>query len=156
MAKVFRKLSSIVKKNEIAVAIILLLLAMFLVVCMYSGGKTIIEGFDLKGLLGGGSDGAASNGEQGKNKVVLFHMETCPHCVNMMPEWDKFKSSASNVEVIDVEAREIENNSMLSQHKDKVRGFPTILMLNPSGSEVIDVFQGERTVEGFKKFSNKH
>ena len=72
-----------------------------------------------------------------------------------MPDWQKFKSSATNVEVIDIEAKDIQNNSMLAQHTEQVRGFPTILMLNADGDKVIDVFDQPRTLEGFKKFSSK-
>ena len=153
MAKVFRKLNSFVKKNDIAVPVVLLLLAIFLCVCMYSGGKSVVEGFGLQKLFEGDSQDAAQGG--GKKKMVLYHMETCPHCTRMMPDWQKFKSSATNVEVIDIEAKDIQNNSMLAQHTKQVSGFPTILMLNANGDKVIDVFTGDRTIEGFKKFSSE-
>ena len=152
MAKVFRKLNSLIKKNDIVIPIILLLLAIFLVVCMYSGGKTIVEGFDLFGM---NDPSSAESGGGDKKKVVFYHMEGCPHCVKMMPEWDKFKSSNTNVDALDIEAKEIGGNPMLSQHAEKyVKGFPTILALSSDGNKVIEVYKGERTSNGITTFVN--
>ena len=93
-----------------------------------------------------GKEGFSNSG----NKFVLFHMNKCGYCKQMMPEWDKFASSYNG----DVEIKKIEassGNPLLNKHG--VDSYPTIMLLDKNGNKVKD-YDGERTASAFKSFLN--
>ncbi len=59
------------------------------------------------------------------NCIVLYHMSSCPHCVNMMPEWQKFKSSAPAT-LPGLIIGEVERNFIDMIPEAEVETFPTI------------------------------
>ena len=59
------------------------------------------------------------------NCIVLYHMSTCPHCVNMMPEWNKFKSSAPK-SIPGLTIGEVERQYIDMIPDAGVESFPTI------------------------------
>jgi hypothetical protein len=59
------------------------------------------------------------------NCIVLYHMSTCPHCVNMMPEWNKFKSSAPKL-IPGLTIGEVERQYIDMIPDAGVESFPTI------------------------------
>ena len=91
-----------------------------------------------------------------KHGVILFHMDGCGHCVNMMPAWnsvmDELKDDMEN-EII-LGAVERSNIEKFHQHgiKPNVNGFPTILYFNPSNLHSPEVYNGDRSYEDFKKW----
>ena len=48
--------------------------------------------------------------------LILYHSHNCPHCVDMMPEWQKFKDSKPEINVL-----EIEREAMPPKQKQKWR-----------------------------------
>jgi len=81
-------------------------------------------------------------------KVVLFHSKTCPHCVVMMPEWEKLKKkieehnkkSSDKITIITKERDEMDNSEM-----DLIMGFPTILIYRDSDEP--EDYEGQRKAE---------
>ena len=94
-----------------------------------------------------------------KHGVVLFHMDGCGHCVNMMPAWNhvvsELKDSMKN-EII-LGAVERNNISKFHEHgiKPSVNGFPTVLYFNPSKLNSPEVYNGDRSYEDFKQWIMK-
>ncbi len=80
------------------------------------------------------------------NKLVLFHMNGCPHCVNMMPEWDKFAKLNPGL----TEKHEASDAEELTK-KLKISGFPTIMLLDKQNNKV-KAYDGGRTAAEFKAF----
>lgn len=88
-----------------------------------------------------------TEGYEGKNKkqMLLLHMNGCPHCVKMMPDWEAAKKeNPTDVVMNDYERSEKKGEEMSKKHN--VSGFPTILLLN---GENPTVYNGNRTKEGF-------
>ena len=89
-------------------------------------------------------------GFEGKKQLVFFHMNQCGHCKKMMPEWEKLERNYSG----DVTLRKVEASSGDSLlKKNKVSGFPTILLLDESGNKLKE-YNGDRTAKSLEEFLN--
>ena len=64
-------------KQKNLINIMLLIVIIYLLIQAY---KKVFEGFNPE-----------------KDELVLFHMNGCGHCVNFMPEWDKFSKETQGV-----------------------------------------------------------
>lgn len=92
---------------------------------------------------------AASNELHKGHAVVLFYMETCPHCIAMKPEWNKFiKKYGKNRKIIS-----IERSTMPPEFQSEVYSFPTVVLV--ANGQIIDKHSGERTDKDFAVFSSK-
>tara|TARA_B100000586_G_scaffold269328_2_gene247907 strand:+ start:553 stop:1077 length:525 start_codon:yes stop_codon:yes gene_type:complete len=89
---------------------------------------------------------------KGKGKqLVLFYAPWCPHCKDMLPEWDKFaEANRSNVEAKKVNSEE--QPALIKEYD--VQGFPTILLLDPNG-KTIATYEGGRDAKSFADFVNR-
>ena len=89
---------------------------------------------------------------KGKGKqLVLFYAPWCPHCKNMLPEWDKFaETNRSNVEAKKVNSEE--QPALIKEYD--VQGFPTILLLDANG-KTIATYEGGRDAKSFADFVNR-
>jgi len=91
-----------------------------------------------------------------KHGIVLFHMDGCVHCVNMMPAWNRvvteLKDSMKNDIVLG--AVERSNIEKFHQHgiKPNVNGFPTVLYFSPSKLHSPEVYNKDRSYEEFKRW----
>ena len=56
--------------------------------------------------------------------VTLFHSKGCPHCINLMPTWEKFKQSHKDGEVKVKEFEKDKDSKIMAKHN--IKGFPTI------------------------------
>lgn len=86
--------------------------------------------------------------DKSKNVLVEFYAPWCGHCKQLAPIWDKLGEEYKENESIviakmDSTANEVEDI--------KIQSFPTIKFFPANSDEVID-YEGERTLEGFKKF----
>uniref|UniRef100_A0A6C0EXU4 Thioredoxin domain-containing protein n=1 Tax=viral metagenome TaxID=1070528 RepID=A0A6C0EXU4_9ZZZZ len=88
--------------------------------------------------------------------VVLFHMDGCGHCVNMMPAWNRVMTDLKDDMKNEIILGAIERSNMEKFHqhgiKPKVNGFPTVLYFHPSKLHSPEVYNKDRSYEEFKKW----
>lgn len=133
------------KKRHIIVRVITVIFIFYVGRYMYKGlmwgnwnlKNYLIEGFGKKSL------------EKGK-KLIFFHMDGCPHCETMKPEWEKFKTlNSSNIKLEDYERKQ---KSDLVE-KFSIRGFPAIILADDN-NEKVDEYTGERKANALNKYVN--
>lgn len=85
--------------------------------------------------------------------IMLFYMETCPHCKDFEPIWDQFESYAQGNDMLSrslcitrVPAEEREKC-----RKYKVSGFPTVILVNNKTQDKKE-FKDARTLAALKTF----
>ena len=89
----------------------------------------------------------------GKKDFVLFHMNGCPHCVKMMPEWNAAASeNTTSINMKAIERKDDGAEKILTKHD--VRSFPTIVLLG--GGKVLKKYEGRRTKQDFLAFLEKN
>jgi len=88
---------------------------------------------------------------EGDKEVVikLFYAPWCPHCKNMMSEWEKLPKKLNGTGV-QVDKVDCDANPEVAKDND-VDGFPTIILFK-DGKAI--PFNGERTAEDIVKFIN--
>tara|TARA_Y100001970_G_scaffold225459_1_gene278395 strand:- start:57 stop:494 length:438 start_codon:yes stop_codon:yes gene_type:complete len=87
-------------------------------------------------------------GFEGQKELLMLHMDGCPHCVRLMPEWDAFtKENNTGIKTRAIERKE--DPGLVQKHN--VRGFPSILLLGPEG-EKLKTYEGPRTKDGLLRF----
>ena len=91
-------------------------------------------------------------GFEGRKELLLLHMEGCPHCVKLMPEWKKF-ISMNNTSIIPKAVEKDEDSSLVKKYN--VTGFPTILLLDKNGIK-LETYEGPRTAEGLLDFCKQN
>ena len=79
--------------------------------------------------------------------ILLIHSHYCPHCVHMMPEWNTFKQSKPNINILELESNDLSNIELPKQIQ--IQGYPTILFIN--NGNIVE-FKGERTAKQFRQF----
>ena len=91
-----------------------------------------------------------------KHGVVLFHMDGCGHCVNMMPDWNRVMTELKDSMKNEIILGAVERNNMEKFHKHginpNVNGFPTVLYFHPSKLHSPEVYSKDRSYEEFKKW----
>lgn len=91
-----------------------------------------------------------------KHGVVLFHMDGCGHCVNMMPAWNRVVTELKDNMKNDIILGAVERGNIEKFHqhgiKPNVNGFPTVLYFNPSKLHSPEVYNKDRSYEEFKQW----
>lgn len=90
---------------------------------------------------------------EGKKEFVLLHMDTCPHCIKMLPDW----RSAASQNTTAINMREFERKDDGAKEligKHNVASFPTMLLLG--GGKLLKKYDGGRTKQDFLDFLEKH
>ena len=82
---------------------------------------------------------------EGQKELLLLHMDGCPHCVKLMPEWKAAASQNTTSIKMNVLERKDDGASEIIK-ANKVSGFPTILLMG--GGKKLDTYTGPRTKEG--------
>jgi len=94
-----------------------------------------------------------------KNNTLFVGVfsETCSHCINMKPEWNKFKSlimkEKLNGTILEINAKLLSsiNNPLINNN---VQGFPSLFVI--SNNKHVANYELERTGENFLKFFKKY
>ena len=85
--------------------------------------------------------------EETSPTIVLYHADWCPHCVRMLPEWQKMTQELKGRVVV----KEMESKHP-DIHNHDIKGFPTI-RLYPKGDKDYVEYKGERSADKLAKFA---
>jgi thioredoxin-related protein len=88
--------------------------------------------------------------------LVFFYMDTCPHCVDFKPIWQKFRTSFEGTDKatkVCIGEASANNESFLEKYN--VSSFPTVLLIPSNGDSPIP-FNSERTVEELQTFIDQN
>lgn len=92
-------------------------------------------------------------GFDGKKEFVLLHMDGCPHCVKMLPEWKSATSSnTTSINMRSLERKDDGARDLIEKHG--VSSFPTMLLLG--GGKLLKKYDGQRNKNSFLDFLRKH
>ena len=94
------------------------------------------------------SEEVAESFQNGSPKIVLYYVPWCPHCKNMMPEWNKLEQSMNGYSQTNVNKVNCEENPEEAK-KNNVDGFPTIILFKDGKSIP---YEGDRSAEAIKDF----
>lgn len=86
----------------------------------------------------------------GKSGILIFKMDTCPHCVNAMAalhDWSE--RSRRPVYVVDAQS------PIVGKFVPRITGFPAIYVVDSAGRLVPEAYNGQRTPEGFEQYVRK-
>lgn len=91
-------------------------------------------------------------------KIKFFYADWCGYCRMFKPDWNKFKEYIKNNNLVDnnnssvsIKVEEYNDNNKMEMSKEKVRGFPTIIIYNDNNRIVYD---DKRDFETLLKFFN--
>lgn len=89
-------------------------------------------------------------------KLIMFHVDWCPHCKRAIPDWNSFKNNSNNLtcnnkplKIIDYDVTDDtpENKSLLKKYK--VKGYPTIILDNNGDIKELEVKPTKENLETF-------
>ena len=116
------------KMNNFNKIILLLIVALFIYYVFF---KRRSVGFSFVNHL---NEGFTGSGES----ITFYKMETCGHCKNFQPKWEKFQQEHPDAKVRVVMAgdgdAEIQTNG--------VQGFPTILLTDADNNKIKEIPRG--------------
>jgi thiol-disulfide isomerase/thioredoxin len=93
-----------------------------------------------------------SEGFTGASEFVFYHMNGCPHCTNMMPEWSKFESNNDS----GIKTRKTEQGEAPDEVKKYgITGYPSLVLLDSNGDKIKD-YKGPRTANAFAAFCSEN
>ena len=84
--------------------------------------------------------------------LVLYHLPGCPHCVNMMPEWEKVVDAHEADDKVNIKTVNCQDEPGKAKEVD-VESFPTIILFK-DGKKV--VYESGRTQEELEEFLNSN
>lgn len=78
-------------------------------------------------------------------KIILYHANWCPHCINFLPTWKKLKSELKQIgSGIQCEDYEQTANEQLCDERG-IKGYPTIHLEKEGGK--IEEYEGSRELK---------
>lgn len=85
-----------------------------------------------------------------RRPIYLFYRDTCPHCVDLKPEWSKFEyiSLLGNIRTVRIDISDPRNADIVSEYQ--IKTVPTIVKNGVNGP---DKFDGERTSASIYKWA---
>lgn len=85
--------------------------------------------------------------------LTLFHMNTCPHCVALMPEWNNVKKTLA-LKKIPCLTIEYHQMAHLPASLQNISGFPTIQVVK--NNRVVEEYRGDRSHDSILQFALSH
>lgn len=86
-----------------------------------------LESFTSMGDL---AEGEKRKSESGKDQILAFFMNGCPHCDRVMPQWSSYKQSATDVETCEYEVSSAPNVCKTYG----ITGFPSFVRADAAGN----------------------
>jgi thioredoxin-related protein len=134
------------KKRHIIVRVITVLFIFYIGRYTYKGlmwGNWNYKNYLIEGFFG------KKSLEKG-TKLIFFHMDGCPHCETMKPEWDKLKTlNSSSIKLEDYERKQKAD----LVEKFSIRGFPAIILVDDNNDK-IDEYNGARKSGALNTYIN--
>lgn len=135
------------KKKHIIVRVLTVVAIFFVGRYIYKGlmwGNWNYKNYLIEGFFG------KKSLEKGK-KLIFFHMDGCPHCESMKPEWDKLKTTnSSHIKLEDYERKQKPD----LVEKFSIRGFPSIVLVDDNDDKV-DEYNGDRKAKSINDYLKK-
>ncbi len=90
-------------------------------------------------------------GKEKKETIIWFHRPSCPHCVKMQGEWNKFVKQA-NIDLQDVEIKDVNiEKDPVTAEKFHINSVPHIIKIKSCGKQI--VYDGDRTAKTLMEFA---
>ena len=146
--------------NKIILLLIIVIL-MYLLLCKGTDNSNFL-GNHIARLTGGGVKKITEDNfdkEISKHNIIFVKIYTdwCGFCKKLAPTWKEFadyissnKNKYPGVVIAEIDADK--HQSLATQLGAK--GYPTILLIK--GGKVVDTYKGERNVDHFRAYLNKH
>ena len=91
-------------------------------------------------------------------KLMMFHVDWCPHCKKALPDWNSFKNSSTNIKcnnkplkIIDYDVTDDTPDNKELLNKYSIKGYPTILLDNNGKITELEVKPTKENLQDFIK-----
>lgn len=128
-------LKNFVNKNFTFILVIMVIAFIVSIIIFYQAAKFVFKRRKVVEKYGNAIE----------NKVLMFHVDWCPHCKKALPEWNLFKSEYNNKTIDSKKISVVEydltnssdpNNKKLIE-KYNIEGYPTVIF--DKGGEFVEL-----------------
>lgn len=133
-----------------------MLLIIVVVIIAISIGLYAYNAFATKRANKEGFKDIGSGCADARYALIFFYMETCPHCVQFRPEWDKCAKKVNGGKFSNkVCLREYSADVRDMSTKYGVDGYPTVILEDVKTGKKT-VYDGPRSVDALMDFVDQH